>query len=170
MTLPGEELEYYFFGGENLEQVLVRYTDLTGKPALPPAKSFGLWLSTSFTTSYDEKTVTSFIDGMAQRDIPLSVFHFDCFWMKDNHLTDLEWDPEVFPDPEGMLKKLKARGLHICCWINPYIAQESSMFDEGVENGYFIMKEDGDVWQTDMWQAGHGPTGRAQPRRPGVVL
>ena len=45
---------------------------------------------------------------MAQRDIPLSVFHFDCFWMKDNHLTDLTWDPEVFPDPEGLLKKLKA--------------------------------------------------------------
>ena len=60
MTLPGEELEYYFFGGENLHAVLEHYTDLTGKPAIPPANTFGLWLSTSFTTEYNEKTVNSF--------------------------------------------------------------------------------------------------------------
>ena len=28
------------------------------------------------------------------------------------------------------------------------------MFDEGAEKGYFIRKENGDVWQTDMWQPG----------------
>ena len=150
----GQAMTYDLIYGGDPKGILERYTALTGRPALPPAWSFGLWLSTSFTTSYDEKTVTSFIDGMAERDIPLSVFHFDCFWMKDNHLTDLTWDPDVFPDPEGLLKKLKARGLHICCWLNPYIAQESNMFDEGVEKGYFIMKENGDVWQTDLWQPG----------------
>ncbi|WP_420713373.1 TIM-barrel domain-containing protein, partial [Streptomyces sp. NRRL WC-3549] len=32
---------------------------------------------------YDEATVTSFVDGMAERGIPLSVFHFDCFWMRE---------------------------------------------------------------------------------------
>ena len=150
----GQAMTYDLIYGGDPKGILEKYTALTGRPALPPAWSFGLWLSTSFTTSYDEKTVTSFIDGMAERDIPLSVFHFDCFWMKDNHLTDLTWDPDVFPDPEGLLKKLKARGLHICCWLNPYIAQESNMFDEGVEKGYFIMKENGDVWQTDLWQPG----------------
>lgn len=150
----GQSMTYDVIYGQDPKGILDRYTALTGRPALPPAWSFGLWLSTSFTTSYDEKTVNSFIDGMAQRDIPLSVFHFDCFWMKDNHLTDLTWDPDVFPDPEGMLKKLKAKGLHICCWLNPYFSQESSMFEEGLEHGYFIMKEDGDVWQTDLWQPG----------------
>ena len=153
-SLQGEKLVYDVIYGETPKGVLEKYTALTGRPALPPAWSFGLWLSTSFTTSYDERTVTSFIDGMAERDIPLSVFHFDCFWMKENHLTDLTWDPDVFPDPEGLLKKLKARGLHICCWLNPYISQESSMFAEGVRRGYFIKKENGDVWQTDMWQPG----------------
>ena len=153
-SLPGQKLTYDVIYGGTPKGVLERYTALTGRPALPPAWSFGLWLSTSFTTSYDEATVTSFIDGMAQRDIPLSVFHFDCFWMKENHLTDLTWDPDVFPDPAGLLKKLKARGLHICCWLNPYISQESDMFAEGMEKGYFIQKENGDVWQTDMWQPG----------------
>ena len=92
------------------KEVLERYTTLTGRPALPPPWSFGLWLSTSFTTSYDEDTVTSFIQGMADRDIPLRVFHFDCFWMKEFQWVDFEWDHRVFPDPEGMLSRLKDKG------------------------------------------------------------
>lgn len=154
MTIPGEELEYYFFGGENLQTVLKNYTDLTGKPALPPANTFGLWLSTSFTTEYNEETVNSFIDGMFERDIPLQMFHFDCFWMKGYEWTNFEWDKESFPDPEGQLQRLHDKGLGVCCWINPYIAQRSKLFDEGMKNGYFIKNPDGSVFQTDLWQSG----------------
>ena len=154
ITVPGEEIEYFLIGGENLREVLANYTTLTGKPALPPAKTFGLWLSTSFTTTYDEETITSFIDGMAERDIPLQMFHFDCFWMKGYEWCNFEWDKTQFPDPPAMLKRLKDRGLGICVWINPYIAQRSKLFDEGVENGYFIKNLDGSVFQCDMWQPG----------------
>ena len=154
-TLPGESLEYYIFGGENLTEVLKGYTDLTGKPALPPAYTFGLWLTTSFTTTYDEKTITSFIDGMAERDIPLQVFHFDCFWMKEFEWCNFEWDTKQFPDPPAMLKRLhEEKGLKTCVWINPYIGQRSKLFDEGVKGGYFIKKENGDVFQCDEWQPG----------------
>ncbi|HEX5691126.1 MAG TPA: alpha-xylosidase, partial [Roseiflexaceae bacterium] len=111
-------------------------------------------LTTSFTTNYDEATVTSFIQGMADRDLPLHVFHFDCFWMKEFHWVNFEWDTRVFPDPQAMLQRLKARGLRICVWINPYIAQRSAMFDEGMEHGYLVKLPDGDVWQWDRWQAG----------------
>ena len=155
-SVPGESLEYFVIYGPTPKDILERYTALTGRPALPPAWSFGLWLSTSFTTDYDEATVTSFIDGMAERDIPLHVFHFDCFWMKEFHWTDLQWNPHFFPDPEGMLRRLKSRGLHICVWINPYIAQRSVLFDEAMQNGYLLRKPNGDIWQWDMWQAGMG--------------
>ncbi len=153
---PGEELTYCIIYGDTPKAILERYTALTGRPALPPAWSFGLWLTTSFTTSYDEQTVTKLIDGMAQYKIPLNVFHFDCFWMKGFNWCDFRWDPDTFPDPEGLLRRLKARGLRICVWINPYIAQESPLFAEGMQNGYMIRKENGDVWQTDLWQAGMG--------------
>ncbi len=155
-SVPGEYLEYYIIGGGSPKAALSNYTRLTGRPSLPPAWSFGLWLTTSFTTSYDEKTVTSFIDGMAQRELPLHVFHFDCFWMKEYQWCNFEWDKEVFPEPEKMLERLKARGLKICVWINPYIAQRSMLFDEGMENGYLLKKADGSVWQWDRWQAGMG--------------
>jgi len=155
-SVPGESLEYFLIYGPNPKAILDRYTALTGRPALPPAWSFGLWLSTSFVTNYDENTVTGFIQGMADRDLPLHVFHFDCFWMKAYHWTNFEWDSQVFPDPAGMLKRLKARGLKLCVWINPYIAQRSALFDEGVEHGYLLKRPDGSVWQCDAWQAGMG--------------
>jgi alpha-D-xyloside xylohydrolase len=155
-SVPGEHLDYFLIYGPSLKDVLERYTALTGKPAQPPAWSFGLWLSTSFTTDYDEETVTGFIDGMAARGIPLSVFHFDCFWMKEFHWSNFEWDERVFPDPERMLKRLKDRGLKICVWINPYIAQRSALFDEAIELGYLLKRSNGSVWQWDKWQAGMG--------------
>ena len=155
-SVPGEYLEYYVVGGGSPAAALKNYTLLTGRPALPPAWSFGLWLTTSFTTSYDEETVNSFIDGMRQRDLPLHVFHFDCFWMKEYQWCDFEWDGEAFPDPEGMLERLKEKGLRICVWMNSYIAQKSALFDEGSENGYLVKTPSGDVWQWDRWQSGMG--------------
>ena len=155
ITVPGESIEYFVIGGEDLEEVISNYTALTGKPALPPAYTFGLWLTTSFTTKYDEETINSFIDGMAERDIPLSVFHFDCFWMKEFEWCNFEWDTRQFPDPPAMLKRLhENKGLKACVWINPYIGQRSKLFDEGMENDYFILNKDGSVFQCDMWQPG----------------
>lgn len=155
-SVPGETLEYFVIYGPTPKEILERYTALTGRPPLPPAWSFGLWLSTSFTTEYDENTVTIFIDEMKARDIPLHVFHFDCFWMKEFNWCDLQWDSRCFPDPKGMLRRLKSRGLHICVWINPYIAQRSILFDEAAQEGYLLRKPNGGIWQTDRWQAGMG--------------
>ncbi len=153
-SVPCQEMEYYIIGGDSIKDVLQKYTCMTGKPALPPAWSYGLWLSTSFLTNYDEATVNSFVDGMIENDIPLEVFHFDCLWMKEFEWCNFEWDDRTFPNPEQMLKRLKDKGLKICVWINPYIGQKSPLFDEGLKHGYFIKRANGDVWQWDKWQAG----------------
>ncbi|CUH96875.1 Alpha-xylosidase [Propionispora sp. 2/2-37] len=153
-NVPGESLEYYIIDGPTPKEVLERYTLLTGRPSLPPAWSFGLWLTTSFTTSYDEQTVNSFVNGMKQRSLTLHVFHFDCFWMKAFHWCNFEWDSTVFPDPQGMIQRLKAKGLKICVWINPYISQQSALFPEGMENSYFLKNKEGNIWQWDKWQPG----------------
>lgn len=155
-SVAGEALEYFVFDGPTPKDVLSRYTALTGRPPVVPAWSYGLWLSTSFTTDYDEATVTSFIDEMARRELPVSVFHFDCFWMREFQWCDFEWDPRVFPDPDGMLQRLHERDLRVCVWINPYIGQASPLFAEAAEAGYLVRRADGSVWQWDLWQAGMG--------------
>lgn len=79
-----------------------------------------------------EATINSFIDGMAERDIPLVAFHYDCYWMREFHWCDFEWDKRFFGDIESTLKRLHE------------------------DKGYLVRKPNGEVWQTDFWQAGMG--------------
>ena len=156
-SVPGEAIDFCVIYGPTPKQILDRYTKLVGRPANVPAWSYGLWLTTSFTTKYDEATINSVIDGMAERDIPLAAFHYDCYWMREFHWCDFEWDKRFFGDIESTLKRLhEDKGLHICAWINPYIGQRGEMFKEGRDKGYLVRKPNGEVWQTDFWQAGMG--------------
>jgi len=155
-SVPGQRLDFVVIGAPDRKGVLERYTALSGRPALPPAWTFGLWLTSSFTTSYDENTVRGFVDGMQQRKIPLSVFHFDCFWMREGEWCGFQWDEDLFPDVEGMLKRMHDQGLKICVWINPYLGQKAAIFDEAAEKGYLLKRPNGDIWQWDLWQPGLG--------------
>ncbi len=155
MSIPGEEIRYHLIYGATPAELMDNYTALTGRPALPPAWSFGLWLSTSFKPEYDEETTGKLIAGMQDRKIPMRVFHFDCYWMKALHWCDFEWDDAVFSDVEGMLARYHEKGLKICCWVNPYVGQNNDFFRDGLANGYFLQRADGrGIKQVDNWQPG----------------
>ena len=152
-SVPGEEMEYIVIGGADNREVLKHFTRLTGRAALPPAWSFGLWLSSSFALRVDAEVTLEFIEGMRKRDIPLSVFHFDARWMDDFNCCDFVWSKR-FGDAKALLHELHERGIKVCVWINPYISQESVLFREGRDKGYFVKNPDGTVWQTDSWMSG----------------
>lgn len=153
-SVRGESLEYFVFGGDSLKDVVSSYTDLTGRPSIPPTWSFGLWLSSSFTTEYDENTIRDFVKGMKERDIPLSVIHLDSFCQNAYCFCDFEWDKKRFPNPKGLAKELAEQGIKLSMWINPYIGQKSPVFEECAEKGYFLKRKDGSVWQMDLWMPG----------------
>ena len=155
-SVTGERLSYYVIAGKNTSEVLSRYTLLTGRVPILPKWSYGLWLSTSFTTDYSENTVTSFLDGMERRGIKVSVFHFDCFWMNPYEWVSFQWNKSTFPDPIGMISRLHKRGIRVCLWINPYIGQKSPLFDEAKNQGFLLKRKDESIYQTDMWQSGMG--------------
>ncbi len=153
-SVEGHSLDYYIFGGPTPKEALEQYTALSGRPALPPAWSFGLWLSTSFITNYNEQDILANIARMEDLGIPIGVFHFDCFWMKELTWCSFLWDERHFPDPVGMLRRIKDKGIKVCVWINPYISQISPLFDEGAAQSYFLRTSEGDVYQVDQWQPG----------------
>jgi alpha-D-xyloside xylohydrolase len=153
-SAEGHSLDYYIFGGPTMKDALDQYTALSGRPAVLPEWSFGLWLSTSFTTNYNEKDIIANIERMEEHGIPIKVFHFDCFWMKELTWSSFLWDKRYFPDPEGMLRNIKDKDIKVCVWINPYIAEASPLFDEGMAGGYLLQTPEGDVCQVDQWQPG----------------
>lgn len=163
-SVPGEKLDFMVVGGDSMKNVLENYTTLSGKPALPPAWTFGLWLTSSFTTKYDEETVMGFVNGMKERHIPLHVFHFDCYWMKENEWCNFDWDRAMFPDIEHQLQVMKhENNLKICVWINTYIGQKSPLFKEAKELGYLLKKPNGDVWPVGSVAGRHGYRGLHEP-------
>lgn len=158
ISVESQRLKWYIIHGGSPKNTLSKYSILTGKAPLPPAWSFGLWLSTSFTTEYDEATVTHFLTEMKKREIPLEVFHYDCFWMRAYHWCDFVFSAEHFPNPKASIARLKEAKLlnKVCVWINPYIGQASPVFQHCAEKGYLVKRPNGDVWQWDMWQSGMG--------------
>ncbi|KAL7276259.1 hypothetical protein RUND412_000766 [Rhizina undulata] len=157
-SVEGQRLKWYIIYGPDPKEILKKYTVLTGKPSKVPSWSFGLWLSTSFTTNYDEATVGSFLDGMEERKIPVHVFHYDCFWLREFHWCDFEFSKEHFPDPKSMMTRLRLSRPHLkyCVWINSYLGDASPVFTEAAEKGYLLKRTNGDVWQWDLWQGGMG--------------
>lgn len=153
-SAEGHSLDYYVFAGEDMKEALELYTALSGRPPKLPEWSYGLWLSTSFTTNYNEADIMANIERMEAEGIPISVFHFDCFWMRELTWTSFLWDERNFPDPAGLLKRIKDKGIKVCLWINPYIAEASALFDEAAHNGFLLESLEGDVKQLDHWQPG----------------
>ena len=150
-SVPGEKIDFVVIGGGSMKDVLSGYAALTGKPALPPAWSFGLWLTTSSTEKYDEATVMELVDGMRSRSIPLHVFMYDAFSTRENEWCSFQWDRSIFPHIEEQLKRLKeTEGIHPSYWLNSYIAQKSPLFREAMRKGYLLKKPNGDVWQWDL--------------------
>jgi alpha-D-xyloside xylohydrolase len=92
---------------------------------------------------------------MKDSGIPISVFHFDCFWMKERHWCNFLWNSDAFPRPAEMIKRIKKMGIRICLWINPYISELSEIYKEAEENGYLLKHPDGSPYQIDWWQPGN---------------
>jgi alpha-D-xyloside xylohydrolase len=157
-SAQSQRLKWYIIYGPTPKEVLTKYAILTGKPGTPPAWSYGLWLSTSFTTSYSEDTVRHFVETMNSSRIPVEVFHYDCFWLRAFHWTDFTWDPEYFPNPSGQIARLKESKLvnKVSVWTNPYVGQASPVFKYAADKGYLLKRTNGDVWQWDLWQTGMG--------------
>ncbi len=153
-SVEGEELTYDVFCGDDPKDVMEKYTRLMGRPALPPAWSFGMWMSSCYKTDFDEHSIVENVDRMVQMGIPLSTYHLDFFWSREYKVTNFLWNDQYFKDPEGFIKNMHDRGVRVNLWLHPYIPQRSEIFEEAREKGYFIKKSNGDVWQTDNWQAG----------------
>ncbi|GKX28224.1 alpha-xylosidase [Vallitalea longa] len=148
--VPNKDVEYFIILGESLKEITSKFMNLTGPATLPPKWSFGLWYSTGFKDSSQELVEK---DAKHFRDtkVPCDVFHFDCYWLREDKWCDFVWDNEMYPNRKEMLQNLKKEGYKICLWINPYVTIKTDMYKAGKELGYFIKDKDGNPYTADLW-------------------
>lgn len=145
-------LDCFLIAGPELGLVLQRYTDLTGRPPLPPLWSFGVWLSRCMYR--DRAEVEAIVARARAVGLPFDVVHLDPLWLKHRKAhrldaCDFVWDEDAFPDPAGFVRWLAERGVKLSLWENPYVWRDTERFAEGAARGYFARTADGG-WATSL--------------------
>jgi alpha-D-xyloside xylohydrolase len=149
-THEGPELDLFLIYGPDPVAILRRYCELTGYAPVPPRWSFGLWMS---RCGYQNRAEVEHVaTKLRAHDIPCDVIHVDPWWMGDPaNWCGLQWDEARFPDPRGMIEGLRDRGLRLCLWENPYVAESAPIFEEGREQGYFVQDGHGEPRLVRAW-------------------
>lgn len=137
-------LDYYLILGPDLRDILARYTDITGKPALPPKWSFGHWMSRLTYRTQDE--VEQVAADLRAHRIPTDVIHIDTGWFGEDANCDLRFCPDRFPDPAGMMARLRNRGFRLSLWQWPNMIVGNEMYLEAKARGYLARRGDGGVY------------------------
>lgn len=133
-----DQIDYYFIYGNDLDQVVQGYREITGKAPMMPKWAMGFWQCRERYKSQDE--VLSVVKEFRKRQIPIDNIVQDWFYWKENQWGSHEFDPERFPDPEGMVKVLH-NDLHtrimISVWPKFYVGTKH--YDEFKEKGWLYM-------------------------------
>ncbi|OGO50639.1 MAG: hypothetical protein A2148_00765, partial [Chloroflexi bacterium RBG_16_68_14] len=139
-------LDYFLIYGPSPKEVLARYWELTGRAALPPLWSFGVWMSRCMYR--DTEQVRDVVEQLRELGIPLDVVHVDPRWLAERKHRlrdgcDFVWDREAFGETEAFVGWLRDRNVRLSLWENPYVWRDTPMYEEGLRRGFFARGPDG---------------------------
>lgn len=135
-------LDYIFLAEESRDykRLLQQYLQITGQIPMIPQWAFGFWMSKCSYRS--RKEIEGVIDEADRLGIGIDVIHIDN-WQKPDMAGVWEWDTERFPDPEGMIKELNKKKIHLSLWNYPYLKEDSPAFKSLAERGFFVKNKEG---------------------------
>jgi alpha-glucosidase len=143
------EMNYYFMHGATVADVIRQYTHLTGRMELPPLWSIGY--QQCRYSYYPDKEVMSVANMFREKDIPADVIVLDIHYMEQYKI--FSWSKKDFPDPKGLMKKLKDLGFHVVVMCDPGIKVEEGYhtYEDGKLNDVFLKYPDGEYYTGQVW-------------------
>ena len=147
MFMGDENLDLFVFFGEP-KDILDEYTDLVGKPGMPPLWSFGTWMSR--ITYFSEKEGYDVAANIRKNKYPCDVIHFDTGWFDVDWQCDYKFSENRFQNPQQMLKDLRSQGFHVCLWQLPYFTPKNRYFSELIEKGMYVKNGNGELPYEDV--------------------
>lgn len=125
------------------KDILDEYTNLTGKPAMPPLWSFGFWMSR--ITYFSEEEGRDVVNKLRENKIPTDVLHFDTGWFETDWRCDYQFSDSRFDDAKKMISDFDEDGIKTCLWQLPYFVPKNTLFPEIIENGLFVKDGKGNL-------------------------
>lgn len=147
MFMGDENLDLFVFFGEP-KDILDEYTDLVGKPDMPPLWSFGTWMSR--ITYFSEKEGYDVAANIRKNKYPCDVIHFDTGWFDVDWQCDYKFSENRFQNPQQMLKDLKSQGFHVCLWQLPYFTPKNRYFPELIKKDMYVKNGNGELPYEDV--------------------
>ena len=147
MFMGDENLDLFVFFGEP-KDILDEYTDLVGKPGMPPLWSFGTWMSR--ITYFSEKEGYDVAANIRKNKYPCDVIHFDTGWFDVDWQCDYKFSENRFQNPQQMLKDLRSQGFHVCLWQLPYFTPKNRYFSELIEKDMYVKNGNGELPYKDV--------------------
>jgi alpha-D-xyloside xylohydrolase len=102
----GHGVDYYYVGGEDMDQVVAGYRALTGKAPMMPQWAYGFWQSRQRYSTQAE--LVDVVEQYRKRGLPIDNIVQDWFYWRENDWGSHEFDPARFPDPKGMIDRVHA--------------------------------------------------------------
>ena len=145
----GGEMNYYFIYGPELDAVATQYTDITGKPELPPLWALGFhqcrW------SYYPEARVKEVAKEFRKRNIPCDAIYLDIDYMDDYKC--FTWNKDYFPNPTQMIRELREIGFRTVVMIDPglKVDDDYKVYKEGKDLDFYCKRPDGEVMEGPVW-------------------
>ena len=145
----GGEMNYYFFFGGSVSDIIQSYTSLTGKMPLPPKWALGL--QQCRYSYYPDLEVLQIAKQYRDRKIPLDVLYLDIHYMDDYKV--FTFHPDRFPNPKSFNKQLLENGIHTVCIVDPGIKVEAGYeaYEDGLDKDVFVKYPDGLPFSAEVW-------------------
>ncbi|MAJ31029.1 MAG: glycosyl hydrolase [Flavobacteriaceae bacterium] len=145
----GGEMNYYFFYGPNMAQVVEAYSSLTGTPELPPLWALGFHQSK--WSYFPDSQLKSIAQTFREKQIPCDAIYLDIDYM--DGFRCFTWDKERFPDPKKLLEEMKSDGFKLVTIIDPGIKIDRKywVYNEANQKGYFCRRADGTHFKGKVW-------------------
>ena len=143
------EIDYYFFAGDSIHDVVRDYTELTGRMWMPPRWALGFQQCRWSYASADE--IMDVAKNFRKRKIPCDVIYCDIDYMDGFRV--FTWNPKTFPKPGEMIQKLRKLGFRLVTIIDPGVKNDDGyvVCRDGKEKGMFLKKPDGDWFTGNVW-------------------
>lgn len=148
----GGRMSYLVVAADEWDQLAVNFTELTGRQPMMPRWSMGNIASRM--GYHSQKEVNNVVDKYIEDDIPLDAIVLDLFWFGPDikgHMGNLEWDLDSFPQPEQMMGRNRKKGVKTILITEPFVLRDTKKYQEGVDNGYFGLNAEGDVYMYDFY-------------------
>lgn len=134
-----KQLDFWITAGDTPSEIEEAYAGVTGTVPMMPDYAMGFWqCKLRYQTQQELLEVAR---EYKKRELPISVIVIDFFhWTKQG---EWKFDPEYWPDPEGMIKELKEMGIELMVSIWPTVDKTSENYEEMLHKGYLVRSDRG---------------------------